>query len=342
MIAITGGGTGGHLVIAKAIKEELIKRGIKPIYIGSESGQDKQWFEHDTEFEKAYFLPSRGVVDKRGLQKLLSLKQTISLAFECKKIFKKHQIQAVFSVGGYSAAPAAFGAVLSKIPLYIHEQNAITGKLNALLKPFSKAFFSSYDTANAIHTDYPIREAFFEHQRIRKELKSILFLGGSQGASFINQLAIQMAPWLHQQGIHILHQTGSKEFEMVSNFYQTSHIPAHVFAFSNEMPLLLEKADVAISRSGASTLWELCANALPAIFIPFPYAAKNHQFFNAKILADKHLALIEPQNSADAKEICDTLQTMNLEKMSFGLSHMIHKGGAKTIVDYILKALKET
>ena len=340
MIAITGGGTGGHLVIAKAIKEELVKQGIKPVYIGSVSGQDQQWFAHDSDFEQIYFLSSRGVVDKKGLQKLLSLKQTLSLAFECKHLFKKHRIKAVFSVGGYSAAPASFGALLAGIPLYIHEQNAITGKLNALLKPFSKAFFSSYDPTGIL-TDYPIREAFFENQRIRKELKNILFLGGSQGASFINQLAMQMAPFLHEQGIGIFHQTGTKEFELVSEFYKTSGIPATVFAFSNEMPALLKQADVAISRSGASTLWELCASALPAIFIPFPHAAKNHQFFNAKALSNKDLAFISPQSDTNAEKIVTILQTMDLEKISLGLSNTIHQGGAKTIVNTLLIALKE-
>ena len=137
MIAITGGGTGGHLVIAKAIKEELNRRGIKPIYIGSTGGQDKAWFEHDEGFEKVYFLQSQGVVNKKGLQKLLSLSNIVRSALSCRTLFKEHNIQAVFSVGGYSAAPASFAALLFKKALFIHEQNAIEGKLNTLLKPFS-------------------------------------------------------------------------------------------------------------------------------------------------------------------------------------------------------------
>lgn len=340
MIAITGGGTGGHLVIAKAIKEELIKRGMPCIYIGSEAGQDKQWFENDSDFEAVYFLQSRGVVNKKGFEKLRALKQIISLAFTCKTIFQRHRVQAVFSVGGYSAAPASFGALLSGIALYIHEQNAIKGKLNALLKPFSKAFFSSYDT-QSILTDYPIREAFFQHQRIRKELKTIIFLGGSQGASFINQLAMQMAPILHEKGIKILHQTGAKEFNLVRDFYTKASIPATVFDFSNTMPEILYQADLAISRSGASTLWELCASALPTLFIPFPHAAKNHQFFNAKVLADKSLAFIEIQDNTNAQKVFEKLQTFDLEKISLALTQTIHKGGADTIVNYLLHSIKE-
>lgn len=340
MIVVTGGGTGGHLVIAKAIKEELSHRGIKPIYIGSQSGQDKQWFEHDNEFEQKYFLESRGVVNKKGIQKLFTFLKIIKLAFTCKALFRQHNIKAVFSVGGYSAAPASFGALLAGIPLYIHEQNAVTGKLNTLLKPFAKAFFSSYDE-KAILCDYPIRKLFFDHQRIRKEFKTIIFLGGSQGATFINHLAIQMAPLLHQKGINIIHQTGTKEFSSILEFYTKASIPADVFDFSTKMPEKIYEADIAISRAGASTLWELCASAIPTLFIPFPHAAANHQYFNAKMLVDKGLALLEPQRPMEAIYLLEKLEKISLEQLSENLSATIHYGGAKTIADYLLSHLKE-
>lgn len=336
MIAITGGGTGGHLVIAKAIKEELNRRGIKPIYIGSTSGQDKAWFENDTGFEQTYFLESQGVVNKKGMQKLLSLCSIVRSAFTCKKLFKKHNIKAIFSVGGYSAAPASFGALIYGLPLYIHEQNAIQGKLNSLLRPFAKAFFSSYDTT-AILTSYPVNNAFFKIKKERNSLKTVIFLGGSQGASFINQLALKMARILHENHVAIIHQTGHKEFEAIEKFYKEENIPADVFAFSNQMPQKLEQADFAISRSGASTLWELCAASIPALFIPYPHAAANHQYFNAKNLAEKGLALIVPQENLDVEEIVKQISTLNLSKISHELAHLIHPDGAQKIVDHILK-----
>lgn len=336
MIAITGGGTGGHLVIAKAIKEELNKRGMKPIYIGSTAGQDKAWFEGDDGFEKTYFLESQGVVNKKGLRKILALYDIMRSAFTCKTIFKKHHIRYVFSVGGYSAAPASFGALLSGIPLYIHEQNAIQGKLNSLLRPFCKAFFSSYDK-DAIFTNYPVSEAFFDIRRERTDLKTIIFLGGSQGASFINELAQKLAPLLHKEGIFIIHQTGKKEFDTMKTFYAEHNIPADVFDFSKEIPSKLALADFAISRSGASTLWELCAATVPALFIPFPHAAANHQYFNAKMLADQKLALICYQNSAiDPIILLDDIKHVDLSYVSKNLSHKIQKDGAKEIVDMIL------
>jgi len=335
MIAITGGGTGGHLVIAKAIKEELNHRGIKPIYIGSTAGQDRAWFEGDSGFSHTYFLESQGVVNKKGLQKLRSLFAIVQSAFTCNALFKKHAITSVFSVGGYSAAPASFAALFTCKPLFIHEQNAITGKLNTLLKPFAKKFFSSYDT-KATLTPYPVNEAFFTTQRERDKLKTLIFLGGSQGATFINQLAKQTAQSLHQKGIRIMHQTGSKEYDALKTFYEEEGIMADVFAFSHEMPTKLAQADCAISRSGASTLWELCANGLPSIFIPFPHAAANHQYFNAKALADKALALIEKQDALEPQMLLNLLEDMDIKTISQGLKNTIQRGGAKEIVTYLL------
>ncbi|WP_333805082.1 UDP-N-acetylglucosamine--N-acetylmuramyl-(pentapeptide) pyrophosphoryl-undecaprenol N-acetylglucosamine transferase [Sulfurospirillum sp.] len=341
MIAITGGGTGGHLVIARAIKEELNKRGLKPIYIGSTAGQDKTWFDGDDGFEETYFLESQGVVNKKGVHKLLALCSILRSAFTCKTIFKKHHIKHVFSVGGYSAAPASFGALMCGIPLYIHEQNAIQGKLNSLLRPFSKAFFSSYDP-KAILTSYPVSKAFFSVQRERTRLKTIIFLGGSQGASFINALAQKLAPLLHQESIAIIHQTGKKEFEAVKMFYEQAGIEADVFDFSKDIPAKLFLADFAISRSGASTLWELCAASVPALFIPFPHAAANHQYFNAKVLADQNLALILQQNSTiDPQMLFDQIKHVDLVNVSQHLAHIMQEGGASEIVDVILQNPKK-
>lgn len=335
MITITGGGTGGHLVIARAIKEELNKRGIKPIYIGSTNGQDQSWFKGDEGFEKTYFLQSQGVVNKKGFKKILSLFAIIQSTFTCKAIFKEHHITKVFSVGGYSAAPASIGAIIANIPLYIHEQNAIKGKLNTLLKPFSKAFFSSYEKNSPLQ-NYPVSEVFFDIKRSRDTLKTIIFLGGSQGASAINSLAINMALELKKQGINIIHQTGKNEFEMVKKFYEEHDIKADVFDFTTNIAPKLQKADFAISRSGASTLWELCAACVPSLFIPFPYAAANHQFFNAQVLAQNGLALIENQNSLDAQNVLEKIQRVNIKEISHNLEQSIHHSGAKEIVDYIL------
>jgi len=327
MIAITGGGTGGHLKIAKVIKDELNKRGIYPIYIGSTSGQDKEWFSKDKGFSEKYFLDSSGVVNKKGFNKINSLTNIIKLSFEAKKILKKHNVKKVFSVGGFSAAPASFATVLSNKELFIHEQNAHIGSLNKLLKPFSKRFFNTF----FYNDPYPVDEIFIKNARIRKEIKTVIFLGGSQGASFINSLAMNMAKDLQKRGIKIIHQTGKRDYEKVKNFYKKENIKADCFDFSLNLAQKLKNADLAISRAGASTLFELAANQLPAVFIPYPYAAGDHQYYNAKFLEKRNASFVIRQNEVNKEKILKYLDS-DIEKLSKNLCKINTKNGAKFII----------
>ena len=327
MIAITGGGTGGHLRVAKAIKNELNKRGIKPIFIGSSAGQDKEWFENDEGFNETYFLDSKGVVNQKGLNKINSLINILKLSLEANKILKKHNIKKVFSVGGFSAAPASFGAIISKKELYIHEQNAHIGALNKLLKPFSKRFFNTF----FYNDPYPIENIFFQ-SRIRKKVKTVIFLGGSQGASAINNLAMDLAPFLKEKEINIIHQTGKRDYLKIKEFYETNNIKADFFDFDKNLTEKIKKADLAISRAGASTLFELAANNLPAVYIPYPYAAGDHQYYNAKFLADKKASFVFRQNEIEKEKILNILN-LDLRNYSQNLAKIIQKNGAEYIVN---------
>ena len=331
MICITGGGTGGHLVIAKAIKEELNKRGIKPIFIGSDYGQDKAWFENDDGFSEKYFFHTSGVVNKKGFKKIFSLLNIIKFSLKTRKIFKKHKIKKVFSVGGYSSAPASLGAVLFGKELFIHEQNAYMGNLNKLLKPFAKRVFSSFEYGDP----YPIREEFFEYARERKELKTILFLGGSQGAKAINELAMNIAQKLK---IKIIHQTGKNDFERVKKFYEKNKIDADVFDFSDNLIEKISKADFAVSRAGASSLFELSANLLPTLFIPYPYAANNHQYFNAKYLFDKNLCYLIEEKDLNEEKVLKILENVDFS-ISASLKKISNKNGSEKIVDTIFNCV---
>ncbi len=331
-IIITGGGTGGHLNVAKAFKEELNKRGIKPLYIGSTKGLDKIWFEKEEGFSEKYFFDSSGVVNKQGLKKLDSLINILKISKKCKDIIKKRNIKAVISVGGYSAAPASFAAILSNTPLFIHEQNAIKGKLNQILSPFAKRVFCSFLPP---YDPYPVSEIFFEKRRIRKEIKTVIFLGGSQGAKEINDFALNVAKKLEQMGIKIIHQTGKKDFERVKKEYKKLNIKADIFDFDKNIVAKIEKADFAISRAGASTLWELAANAIPALFLPYPYAAGNHQEFNAKFLVKQKASFLYDKKLG-SKQLLDIIKK-DISPYSKKLTTLAKKEGAKTIIDEILK-----
>ncbi|HIP18704.1 MAG TPA: undecaprenyldiphospho-muramoylpentapeptide beta-N-acetylglucosaminyltransferase [Sulfurovum sp.] len=330
-IVMTGGGTGGHLAIIKAVKEQLKDEEL--IYIGSTKGQDKQWFENDDDFKEKYFFDTRGVVNQKGLGKLKSLWMMVQAARQARKLLKKHNAKVVFSVGGFSSAATAFAAKSLGIPLVIHEQNAALGSLNKLMKPYAKAFISSYLDESPIHA-YPIKEIFFDNAHVRSEVKTIMFLGGSQGAKAINELALSLAPELKKRGIKIIHQAGANNIDEVEKAYRDLGIEAEVFGFTTKLADYMNEADFAIARSGASTLWELSATALPTLYIPYPYAASDHQFYNAQFLVEKELAWLMREDAIEVDKVLAMLDE-NMQTKSQGLMDIVEKDGSYKIAQYI-------
>jgi len=335
-LLITGGGTGGHLAIAKSLRDAGLKLGHNSSFVGSTSGQDRQWFEDDKIFTQVHFLETSGVVNKRGLAKISSLFLTLKASLKAIAYVKK--ADAVISVGGFSAAPASFAAILLRKPFFIHEQNAAIGRLTKLLRPFAKEFFSSYEQSSSLK-DYPVRESFFQKARVRSEIKTIIFLGGSQGARFINELALKIAPLLKEKKIKIYHQAGKLEGEKVEKAYKTLAIDAEVFAFRDDIDELMQKSDLAVSRSGASTLWELCASTLPALYIPYPFAAGDHQFYNAQFLVEKEASWMARQEE-NPYELLVTLLDKNITENSKSLESLIHPKGAENIIKKVEECLE--
>lgn len=330
-IVMTGGGTGGHLTIIKAVKEELLDESL--IYIGSTKGQDQAWFAEDKQFKQTHFLPTQGVVNQTLLGKIKSIFMLIKATIKARKILKDSQAKVVFCVGGFSAAPTSFAAKTLGIPLVIHEQNAAIGSLNKLLRPYAKAFISSYEKQSPIKA-YPIKKEYFEKSHLREKIKTIIFLGGSQGAQAINKLALALAPLLKEKNIKIIHQAGERNIDEVQKAYTQIDIEAEVFGFTTHLSDYMQEADFAIARSGASTLWELSAIACPTLYIPYPYAAGDHQYYNAKFLVDQKVAWIMRENEIDNETII-TLLDENLQEKSRKLQRMIEKDGALKIANLV-------
>lgn len=329
-IIFTGGGTGGHLVIALSLAEAAKQRGHRVIFIGSQSGQDRQWFGESSLFEQTHFLDTTGVVNKKGFGKIGALWKILKAVAISKNLIAEFKADAVVSVGGFSAAPAALAAVVGKTPLYIHEQNAVTGKLNRLLRPYAKGFYSSYEEGQN-HCDYPVNERYFQNSRIRDAIKTVIFLGGSQGAKFINDLALEIAPWLDNGRIQIIHQCGIKEEERVRAAYHEMGINAEVYGFTTQIVELIGRSDFAISRSGASTLWELCASKVPAFYIPYPSAAGDHQYHNARYVIDHDAGWCERQNDGLVYKLQEAI-TSDIRPKSERLGELIHPNGAENII----------
>ncbi len=335
IVVITGGGTGGHLSIAKSFIDEFYKRDYKIIFIGSTKGQDRAWFESEEKLYKKYFFSTQGVVNQKFLGKIKSLFLIIKATINSIIILKKYKVQKVISVGGFSAAAASFGAILSNTDFYIHEQNSVMGKLNKITSKKAKEVFSSYLTASKVK-DYPIKQEFFNFQRVREELKTIIFLGGSQGATAINEFAIQVAPILKKLDISIIHQCGKKDYIKLQEQYKILDIDVDLFDFSTSLLQKMTKADFAVSRSGASTLWELTALGIPTLFVPYPYAAANHQYYNALVLKKQNLCFIVDQDKLTKEILENILNNVNLKYISENLIKTIDKDGIKKIVDIII------
>ncbi len=329
-ILFCGGGTGGHLVIARSLASLAKERGHTVTFIGSQKGQDRTWFSDGKLFSDSYFLDTTGVVDKRGFGKIASLLKIIKAVFSSIKIMRDLKIDAVVSVGGFSAAPAAIAAILMRKKLYIHEQNAVVGKLNKLLRPFSYRFFSSYESFSS----YPVDAKFFTNAKERESIETIIFLGGSQGAKYINNLALQIAPILTQKGIKIIHQCGVNDEERVRNEYKNLGIDAEIYGFYNDMPSLLKKADIAVSRSGASTLWELTASQIPTFFIPFAHAAADHQYHNARYIIEQNAGWCEREGDGVIDRLLEVLDS-DISSASRELKNLIKPDGAMEIISTV-------
>ena len=339
-ICITGGGTGGHLMIAEALVEALIADEHQAIFIGSIHGQDRKYFEKNSPFSHVYFLPTTGVVNQKGVKKFVALFKILKAFFTSRSLLKKHHIQATYSVGGFSAAPASLATLSKSLPLFIHEQNAVTGKLNKLLKPFAKEFISAYDKNSPIK-GYPVKEIFYKNARERETLKTIIFLGGSHGAKAINDLALLIAPTLKQKAIKIIHQAGEFDFDRVQEQYKKLDIDAELYAFTKDLASLITQADLAVSRAGASTLWELTANGCPAFYIPYPYAAGDHQYHNAQFIVKNELGWCQRESEDLSSALLNILDAPLHDKSAKLLSYST-KNVAQQMIKNMERYLNDT
>ena len=338
-LCITGGGTGGHLMIAQALVEAGVSDGHELIFIGSTHGQDRNYFGAPSAFTHAYFLETTGVVNQKGFAKIGALLKILRAFFEARRLLKRHKIEALYSVGGFSAAPASFAALSSGIPLFIHEQNAVAGRLNTILRAFANGFISAYEKSSPIK-GYPVKEIFFKSARVRDSLETIIFLGGSHGARAINDLALSVAPKLHKRHIKIIHQAGEKDFERVQESYRELGIEVELYSFTKELPTLIHRADLAVSRAGASTLWELTTNGCPALYIPYPYAAQDHQYHNARFIVEEEMGWCEREGEELESKLLAIVDAPELKTKSQKLLQHSKRGVASQMIERVKSYLQ--
>ena len=291
-LLIAASGTGGHLFPALALAEQL------PDYQVEWLGVPNRL---ETELVPAQYplhtIAVEGFQQRFGLSTLRILGKITGSIRSCRRLLKQGKFQGVFTTGGYIAAPAVIAARSLSLPVILHEANALPGKVTRLLSPWCSAVALGFEPANkylprvkTIYTGTPVRSQFRVgvidelpplELPIPENVSLIVVVGGSQGAVAVNQLVRQCAPAWFDAGAWIVHLTGENDPDASS----LKHPQYFSLPFYNNMAGLLRRADLAISRAGAGSLTELAVTGTPSILIPYPYAAEDHQAYNAAVFA---------------------------------------------------------
>ncbi|WP_456395264.1 undecaprenyldiphospho-muramoylpentapeptide beta-N-acetylglucosaminyltransferase [Desulfurobacterium sp.] len=353
-IIIAGGGTGGHLFPAVAVIREFMKSGDKVLYVGTKRG---------LEYKKKEIIPCEkrfiNVSGVRGKTPLKMLKGGFSLLSSTVKvvsIIKQFKPEIILIFGGYVSIPVGFAAKLTGVPLVIHEQNSIPGKTNRLLSGFARKILiaNSYCLKflpEGILTGNPLREEILECKfsrayarsilKLDKEKFTILVIGGSQGAKFLNQIVPEaLRKFGNRNNIQVIHVSGEGKENGLQEKYDRLGIKSLVIPFTDEPWLLYKSADIAVSRSGALVLSELCYFGIPSVFIPYPYAVDDHQYYNAKPIAEKNGCFLVRQAEIDDAGLANLLKKLYTDETLRSSFSSTMK--SFSIPDATLKVVRET
>lgn len=339
-ILIAGGGTGGHVIPALAIARELKARyGAEILFVGTARGIENRLVP------QAGFGLMRikvGALKNVGLLTRLRTLVDLPLAIlDARKIIKVFSPDVVVGVGGYASGPAMAAAILGRIPTLAFEPNYVPGFANKMVgKRVSAAAVHFEQTKvffrNAQVVGVPVRQEFFSVPPVDPSHRpTLLIFGGSQGAHAINEAMTAAAPEVLRQipSLRIVHQTGERDYNDVQAAYSRSGIETQVSAFIDNMPQAFAEADLLVCRAGASTVAEVTAAGKPAIFIPFPQAADDHQRRNAEAIAEGGAAMLIAQSELTPQRLAQAISELmsdrkRLQEMSARARALSHADAA--------------
>ncbi|MFW6305988.1 MAG: undecaprenyldiphospho-muramoylpentapeptide beta-N-acetylglucosaminyltransferase [Bacillota bacterium] len=362
---ITGGGTGGHIYPALAVAKSLINKNWEVLYLGSKGGLEGE------------IVPAEGIdyneVDVAPLPRKItfdlfsSIYKTTKGYFQARKYIKDFQPDIVLGTGGYVAGPVVLAASMFRIPTIIHEQNVYPGFTNRLLsrkvdlvalnfadaeKYFSKKVKARFET-----TGNPIREVILntEKEKSIKELgldsykKTLLVFGGSQGSMSINNAMIDVYKYFAKNDdIQIIHITGKNNYIGIMEKMKDVGIELanndnyKIMPYLKKMEYAYAVADLIVYRAGATGIAEITASGIPAILVPYPHAAGNHQEYNARTLEKHNAAVIILDEELNGQVLIENIEKLindnkTLEKMSVNSKKIARPDAAKNIVKIIEK-----
>ncbi len=302
-ILIMAGGTGGHIYPALAVANCLRDRNIPTLWLGTKTGLEAKIVpENGLKLLTINISGLRGKGIMRWITAPLSI---LTAVVQSIFVLSRHKPAAVLGLGGFASGPGGIAAWLMRIPLCIHEQNAVAGLTNRLLAPFAsivmEAFPNTFSSStHATMTGNPVREEIIgivdPQQRFQNRTDDclhILVVGGSLGARTLNEVVPEALSILGEDiNIKVKHQTGDRNLQSAKALYQSLNISVEPQAYIDDMAAAYEWADLVLCRAGAMTVAEISAAGVAAIFVPYPYAVDDHQTANAHYLSTEGAAIL--------------------------------------------------
>jgi UDP-N-acetylglucosamine--N-acetylmuramyl-(pentapeptide) pyrophosphoryl-undecaprenol N-acetylglucosamine transferase len=335
-LLIAASGTGGHLFPAIALAQELSEYDIE--WLGVPNRLETQLVPQQY---KLNTITVTGFQEKFGLGTFRVLGGLIASILQVRKLLQQGKFQGVFTTGGYIAAPALIAAKTLGIPVIFHESNALPGKVTRFLSPWCNAVAVGFNAAaqhlprtRTIYTSTPVRSQFLNENSVKsldldipENVPVIVVFGGSQGAVAVNKLVRQCTPAWFAAGAYVVHLTGNSDPDANS----LQHPQYICLPFYENMAALLQRANLAISRAGAGSLTELAVCGTPAILIPYPFAAEDHQSYNARVFTDAGGGFSYNQSELTPKIL--QAQVLNLLNSPQDLQQMGEKARGIALID---------
>ena len=353
---IACGGTGGHLFPGLAVAEMLRDRGHEVMLFVSEKEVDTLALKEHPEirYEK---LPTVGLPSGFSPAIFGFLRRFAESLSLCRSIYRKFEPQAVLGMGGFTSTAPVLAGRMRGISTFIHESNAVPGKANRLTARMVRAVLLGFKecapffpkvrtevTGTPIRTELKKLDRHVARQKLglRDDLSTLLVMGGSQGASGINQAMIKTLPSLHGLPMQVIHLAGTRDERLVADNYRRENIPAYVAAFHHHMEEVYSAADFSLARAGAASLAELAAFSLPAILIPYPYAADDHQSRNAEIFARAGAAIIIKEGDITGDFLARKIRELindpqGIQRMAQNATRLAPTNAAARVVDTMEK-----
>ena len=343
-VILAGGGTGGHVIPALAIAQQLKKDyAAEVLFIGTPRGMENRLVPA-AGFELR--LVQVGALNRVSLAtRLRTLFDLPRAVWDASGLLAAFRADVVIGVGGYASGPAMAAAILRRTPTIAFEPNVVPGFANRMIAPMVSTAAVQFEQTGRYFRKYevtgvPVRPAFFEitSRSQNAQPPTLLVFGGSQGAHAINQAVIDALPLLRESvpGLHIVHQTGERDYNDARAAYERADVDAELSAFITDMPSVFARADLLVCRSGASTVGEVAAAGKPAIFIPFPRAADDHQKVNAQALETAGAAVLLEEANLSGVSLAEMSSNLfadraKLEKMGQAAKTLSHPRAAQDI-----------